>query len=88
MGVSILKDLGVDSVKLLTNNPLKLSQIESSGIKVTERVAMVPKEWKEDSHSTPPPLGHSEVDGYLRTKIQRMGHLLQPPISLDTPHSS
>ena len=41
---AILKDLGVESVRLLTNNPDKLKQIEREGIKIAERVPMIPRE--------------------------------------------
>lgn len=42
---AILKDLGVHDVRLLTNNPDKISKITDEGIRVVERVAMVPRSW-------------------------------------------
>ncbi|BGP21285.1 GTP cyclohydrolase II [Rhodotorula toruloides] len=44
---AILRDLGVaqNGVRLLTNNPDKIKQIEGEGVKVVERVAMVPRSW-------------------------------------------
>ncbi|BGP12249.1 hypothetical protein JCM10213_000058 [Rhodosporidiobolus nylandii] len=44
---AILRDLGVaeDGVRLLTNNPDKIRQIEGEGVRVRERVAMVPRSW-------------------------------------------
>jgi len=44
---AILRDLGVanSGVRLLTNNPDKIRQIESEGVSVVERVAMVPRSW-------------------------------------------
>ncbi|KAI5481483.1 GTP cyclohydrolase II [Pseudohyphozyma bogoriensis] len=42
---AILRDLGVPEVRLLTNNPDKIEQIEKEGIAVVERVAMVPRSW-------------------------------------------
>ena len=60
----ILEDLGVNSVRLLTNNPNKVQQLESYGINVSERVPLY--------------VGLNENNlGYLETKQQRMGHL--PP---------
>lgn len=41
----ILRDLGVERVKLLTNNPDKIDSVEKEGIKVVERVPMVPRGW-------------------------------------------
>jgi 3,4-dihydroxy 2-butanone 4-phosphate synthase/GTP cyclohydrolase II len=57
----ILKDLGVRSVRLMTNNPAKTQGLESYGVPVVERVAL-----------TPHPNDHNLA--YLRTKRDRMGH--------------
>ncbi len=62
IGVQILLDLGVKSVRLLTNNPRKLVGLSGFGLTVTERVPIV----------IPP--GRENAD-YLRTKKERMGHL-------------
>jgi 3,4-dihydroxy 2-butanone 4-phosphate synthase/GTP cyclohydrolase II len=59
----ILRDLGVSSVRLMTNNPDKTSSLESYGVPVTERVALTPR-----------PNDHNL--GYLLTKRDRMGHVL------------
>jgi 3,4-dihydroxy 2-butanone 4-phosphate synthase/GTP cyclohydrolase II len=59
----ILRDLGVDTVRLLTNNPAKTSGLESYGIAVAERVALTPR-----------PNDHNLA--YLLTKRDRMGHQL------------
>lgn len=60
----ILDDLGVKSVRLLTNNPSKLRQLEEYGVTVSERVPLY--------------VGlNVNNEGYLATKQQRMGHL--PP---------
>jgi 3,4-dihydroxy 2-butanone 4-phosphate synthase/GTP cyclohydrolase II len=59
----ILKDLGVRSVRLLTNNPAKTEGLEAYGIHVVERVGL-----------TPHPNDHNLE--YLRTKRDRMGHHL------------
>ncbi len=57
----ILRDLGVGSVRLLTNNPDKTSSLEEFGIPVVERVPL-----------TPHPNDHNLA--YLLTKRDRMGH--------------
>ena len=59
----ILRDLGISQVRLLTNNPDKVSNLEDYGIKVTERVPL-----------TPHPNDHNLA--YLLTKRDRMGHHL------------
>jgi 3,4-dihydroxy 2-butanone 4-phosphate synthase/GTP cyclohydrolase II len=57
----ILRDLGVRSVRLLTNNPAKVSSLEDYGVPVSARVPL-----------TPHPNDHNI--GYLMTKRDRMGH--------------
>jgi 3,4-dihydroxy 2-butanone 4-phosphate synthase / GTP cyclohydrolase II len=57
----ILRDLGIRSVRLLTNNPAKTSSLEEFGIPVVERVPL-----------TPHPNDHNLA--YLLTKRDRMGH--------------
>jgi GTP cyclohydrolase II len=59
----ILKDLGVVSVRLLTNNPLKIESLQALGIPVSARVPLSPQITIENA-------------AYLRTKVQRMRHLL------------
>lgn len=58
-----LKALGIRRVRLLSNNPDKIEQLERAGIRVVERVPCRPR----TSH-------HSQA--YLRIKKQKMGHLL------------
>ncbi len=59
----ILEDLGVASIRLLTNNPNKIAQLEAHGVRVTERVPLV--------------VGVGDVNGgYLEAKRTRMGHLI------------
>ena len=60
---TMLARMGIKRVRLMTNNPHKISQLERYGIEVAERVA----------HSFPAN-GHNE--NYLRTKAERAGHLL------------
>ncbi len=66
----ILRDLGVGSVRLLTNNPAKTTGLEGYGVAVVERVPL-----------TPHPNDHNLA--YLRTKRDRMGHDL-PDLGADT----
>ena len=58
-----LKLLGVRSVRLLSNNPDKVKQLESAGIRVVERIPCQP------------PAGRLSR-AYLRTKKEKLGHLL------------
>lgn len=46
MSSAILRDLGIEECRLLTNNPEKMQAMESEGIRVTERVPMVPRMWQ------------------------------------------
>ncbi len=61
IGASILTDLGLSSIRLLTNNPQKRAALGGFGLTVVERlpVAVLPNDANED---------------YLRTKVERMGH--------------
>ena len=138
LAAGILKDLGIDQVRLLTNNPDKMQQAEKEGVRVAERVSMVPRSWRKaterqdrrnrrqanrklqaeaaasmetssgreddgldsigsnettDSEDERTHLERSagvgmigasqtdskELDRYLRTKIERMGHMLDMP---------
>jgi GTP cyclohydrolase II len=60
---AILRELGVYQVRLLTNNPLKSAALELHGVQVVERVPI----------AVPPNAVNRQ---YLRTKADRMGHLL------------
>lgn len=62
-GAQILVDLGVHTMRLLTNNPAKRAGLEGYGLRITGRVPL-------PSHVT------AENLAYLRTKRDRMGHLL------------
>jgi len=62
-GAEILRDLGVQSIRLLSNNPSKRAGIEAHGTTVTE---LLPLEIPASDHSR----------RYLTTKKQKMGHLL------------
>ncbi|WP_421995260.1 GTP cyclohydrolase II [Reyranella sp.] len=60
---TMLSRMGIKRVRLMTNNPQKIAQLERYGVEVVERVA----------HSFPAN-GHNE--NYLRTKAARAGHML------------
>lgn len=60
----ILKKLGATKIRLLSNNPDKVKQLESAGIKVVERVPCQPRISKISR-------------AYLQTKKSKMGHLLE-----------
>ncbi len=61
VGAQILADLGLSSVRIITNNPRKIVGLEGYGLSVTERVAM-------------PPACNSHNMKYLLTKKEKMGH--------------
>ena len=63
MAAAILKDLGVSSVRLITNNPQKITEMEECGIRVVDRIATMPTVYADNA-------------AYLLTKAQRMNHLL------------
>ncbi|MHB1208262.1 MAG: bifunctional 3,4-dihydroxy-2-butanone-4-phosphate synthase/GTP cyclohydrolase II [Acidimicrobiales bacterium] len=63
IGAQILVDLGVTSMRLMTNNPSKYGGLEGFGLNIVERVAL-------ESRPT-----EFNID-YLRTKRERMGHIL------------
>ncbi|KAK3326899.1 GTP cyclohydrolase II-domain-containing protein [Apodospora peruviana] len=73
LATAILLDLGQKEIRLLTNNPEKIRAVEGPHreIIVKERVAMVPLSWKGRGGFRAP-----EVEGYLKTKIEKMGHML------------
>lgn len=63
IGAQILQDLGIKTIKLLTNNPDKVYQLEDYGMKIVERlpIEMTANEYDEK---------------YLQTKKEKMGHIL------------
>ncbi|KAK0653067.1 GTP cyclohydrolase II-domain-containing protein [Cercophora newfieldiana] len=73
LATAMLMDLGQKDIRLLTNNPDKIRAVEGPNreIVVKERVAMVPLSWKGKGGFRAP-----EVEGYLKTKIEKMGHML------------
>ena len=99
VATAILQDLCLGSptgegVRLLTNNPDKVRAMEKEGLKIAERVPMIPRSWKKNDEgeriaidSWERKAGATMVGGdavhgedlekYLRTKVLRMGHMLQ-----------
>ena len=61
-GAEILKDLGLKKIKLLTNNPGKITGLEKYGMEIIERVPIIINSNKFN-------------EKYLNTKAQRMGHI-------------
>ncbi|RSH84824.1 GTP cyclohydrolase II [Apiotrichum porosum] len=118
VSAEILADLGLagaqavetSGIRLLTNNPEKVEGLQGEGVRITERVGMVPRDW-QCRHSDSPRgaaleldddekeydewrarqagvglLGAAttrgpELEKYLRTKIERMGHMIDIPES-------
>ncbi|GIN98440.1 riboflavin biosynthesis protein RibBA [Siminovitchia terrae] len=63
IGAQILKDLGIKEIKLLTNNPRKVSSLSDFGVVVTERLP-IQLPFKDEN------------ERYLKTKAEKLGHLL------------
>jgi len=61
---AILRHLGVDTVRLLSNNPDKVRALENAGVVVSERVPCIAR-------------AHESRRSYLETKREKMGHLLE-----------
>lgn len=64
VGAQILTDLGLTSVKIITNNPRKIVGLEGYGLHVSDRVSL-------------PPACNSHNMSYLLTKKEKMGHWLE-----------
>ena len=92
IAAAILRDLSLGSgtpssklegVRVLTNNPDKVEALEKEGIRVVERVSMIPRSWGMTATDglqakvAGATLVYGEDrDKYLRTKVLRMGHIL------------
>jgi len=64
LAAGALKLLGVSRVRLMTNNPDKVSALEAAGIKVTERVSAAVE-------------AQESFERYLKTKQEKMGHIFE-----------
>ncbi len=63
IGAQILRDLGLSSIRVMTNNPLKLRGLDGYGLEITERIP----------HQSPPTEANRS---YLDAKRDKLGHLL------------
>ena len=63
IGAQILLDLGLKSIRPITNNPRKMVGLEGYGLRVDERVSIVQP-------------ANTENSGYMGTKRDKLGHLL------------
>ena len=63
VGAQIIKDLGMKKLRIMTNNPKKIDGLSDYGIEIVERVPI------ETSHM-------HQADFYMKTKKEKMGHLL------------
>lgn len=64
VGAQILADLGIHKMRLMTNNPKKMSSLSSYGLEIVEQLPITIKPNKYNKH-------------YLQTKQKKMGHLLK-----------
>jgi 3,4-dihydroxy 2-butanone 4-phosphate synthase/GTP cyclohydrolase II len=70
VGASILADLGISRLSLLTNNPHKYSGLRGYGLEITERIGVPPRITEQNL-------------AYLTTKRDRMGHSLHLPAPVE-----
>jgi 3,4-dihydroxy 2-butanone 4-phosphate synthase/GTP cyclohydrolase II len=71
IGAQILADLGVRSMRLLTNNPDKRAGLEGYGLTIDERIPLQTEPTAQNL-------------AYLRTKAEKLGHLLDVPVPVET----
>jgi len=69
IGAQILADIGLTSIRLITNNPKKIVGLEGYGLKITERV---PIEVKPNKHNI----------AYLDAKAKKLGHIFDKIVDL------
>jgi 3,4-dihydroxy 2-butanone 4-phosphate synthase/GTP cyclohydrolase II len=65
IGSQILADVGVREMRVLTNNPKKITGLEGFGLRIIERVPIATEPTKYNAH-------------YMETKREKMGHMLEP----------
>lgn len=63
VGAAILKELGLTTIRLMTNNPKKIAGLEEYGIKITERIPLI---IESNVHNK----------DYLETKKKKLGHMI------------
>jgi len=61
--MKILKDLRISEIKLMTNNPNKIKELQIYGIKIIERIPIFTK-------------ANQYNKNYILTKIKKLGHLI------------
>jgi GTP cyclohydrolase II len=124
IAIAIFRDLGIKSVRLLTNNPEKLKLLDrpkshkndtnlnddtldknggsvdgadekgvvegdegdvdgDGGVFVSERVPLIPQSWEISDQQQASNVVIQDRDGYLVTKVKRMGHILPIPSHLE-----
>jgi GTP cyclohydrolase II len=66
IAAAMILDLGIHSIKLITNNPLKIDDLQGHGVMVSDRVSLTPTVLPDNER-------------YLRTKLNRMNHLIELP---------
>ncbi|MBU1167556.1 GTP cyclohydrolase II [Patescibacteria group bacterium] len=64
LAAQVLKQMNIDKIQLLTNNPDKISELEELGVKISKRIPLITKPKKENLK-------------YLRTKRDKLGHLIE-----------
>lgn len=70
IGSQILVDLGLTSIRLLTNNPKKIIGLEGYGLKVTQQIPII--------------VAHKRNVFYLKTKRHKLGHMIPASLLKDT----
>jgi 3,4-dihydroxy 2-butanone 4-phosphate synthase/GTP cyclohydrolase II len=77
IGAQILADLGLSTIRLLTNNPRKIIGLEGYGLEISDQVPIEVE-------------SHPEAEQYMLSKALRLGHTLSavdPPVALDVDRS-
>jgi 3,4-dihydroxy 2-butanone 4-phosphate synthase/GTP cyclohydrolase II len=68
LGAQVLADLGLHKLRLMTNNPKKVSGLQGYGLEIVEHVPLIASE-------------QSERANYIKTKREKMGHMIPPDIA-------